>query len=133
MFAAAVADWRTASNSREKIKKTGKQARRSSRWSKIPTSSSTVAHLKSRRPQLVIGFAAETEHVIEHAKAKLARKGCDWILANDVSPETGIMGGDSNTIHLVTADNVENWPPQSKSEVAALLVARIAAALDQTK
>ncbi len=75
---------------------------------------STVAHRKTRRPKLVIGFAAETERVVEHAKAKLARKGCDWILANDVSPETGIMGGDSNTIHLVTRDGVENWPPQSK-------------------
>ena len=130
VFAAAVADWRTASNSREKIKKTGKQAPELA-LVENPDILSTVAHLKSRRPKLVIGFAAETEHVIEHAKAKLARKGCDWILANDVSPETGIMGGDSNTIHLVTADNVENWPPQSKSEVAALLVARIAAALER--
>jgi pimeloyl-ACP methyl ester carboxylesterase len=77
-----------------------------------------VAHRKSQRPKLVIGFAAETEHLVEHAKAKLARKGCDWILANDVSPETGIMGGDSNTIHLVTASGVEDWPPQSKSEGA---------------
>ena len=81
----------------------------------------------------MIGFAAETEHVVEHAKQKLARKGCDWILANDVSPETGIMGGDSNTIHLVTRDGVEHWPPQSKSEVAAALIARIAAALGERK
>jgi phosphopantothenoylcysteine decarboxylase/phosphopantothenate--cysteine ligase len=132
VFAAAVADWRTASNSREKIKKTGKQAPELA-LVENPDILSTVAHLKSQRPRLVIGFAAETERVIEHAKAKLARKGCDWILANDVSPETGIMGGDSNTIHLVTAENVENWPPQSKSEVAALLVTRIAAALDRTK
>jgi phosphopantothenoylcysteine decarboxylase/phosphopantothenate--cysteine ligase len=94
---------------------------------------STVAHLKSKRPKLVIGFAAETERVIEHAKAKLARKGCDWILANDVSPETGIMGGDSNTIHLVTRDNVEHWPPQSKNEVASALIQRIAAALAEPK
>ena len=63
----------------------------------------TVAHRKAKRPELVIGFAAETENVIEHAKAKLARKGCDWIVANDVSPETGVMGGDRNTVHLVTA------------------------------
>jgi phosphopantothenoylcysteine decarboxylase/phosphopantothenate--cysteine ligase len=77
----------------------------------------------------VIGFAAETEHVVENAKAKLARKGCDWILANDVSPETGIMGGDSNTIHLVTRSGVEHWPPQSKGGVAAALIERIAAAI----
>ena len=68
---------------------------------------STIAHRKSGRPQLVIGFAAETDHVIANAKAKLAKKGCDWILANDVSPATGIMGGDSNTIHLITAAGVE--------------------------
>ena len=78
---------------------------------------------------LVIGFAAETDDVIANAKAKLAKKGCDWIVANDVSPATGIMGGDSNTVHLVTADGVEAWPPQSKDEVARALVERIAAAL----
>jgi phosphopantothenoylcysteine decarboxylase/phosphopantothenate--cysteine ligase len=132
VFAAAVADWRTAANSREKIKKTGKQAPELA-LVENPDILSTVAHLKAKRPKLVIGFAAETEHVIEHAKAKLARKGCDWLLANDVSPETGIMGGDSNTIHLITANNVEHWPPRSKSEVASLLVARIAAALDGPK
>ena len=77
----------------------------------------------------MIGFAAETERVVEHAKAKLARMGCDWILANDVSPETGIMGGDSNTVHLVTSNGVEHWPPQSKHEVAAVLVQRIVASL----
>jgi len=81
----------------------------------------------------VIGFAAETEHVVEHAKQKLVRKACDWILANDVSPETGIMGGDSNTIHLVTKDKVEHWPPQSKNEVASTLIQRIAAALAEPK
>jgi phosphopantothenoylcysteine decarboxylase/phosphopantothenate--cysteine ligase len=132
VFAAAVADWRTASNSREKIKKTGKGTPELS-LIENPDILSTVAHLKAKRPALVIGFAAETDHVIEHAKAKLARKGCDWILANDVSPETGIMGGDSNTIHLVTHDGVENWPPQTKTEVAAALIARIAAAMDKPK
>ena len=89
----------------------------------------TVAQRASERPRLVIGFAAETEHVIEHAKEKLARKGCDWIVANDVSPETGVMGGDRNTVHLVTARGVESWPPQSKDEVARALVVRIAEAL----
>ena len=111
MFAAAVADWRTATNSREKIKKTGKGTPELA-LVENPDILATVAHRKSRRPELVIGFAAETENVVEHAKVKLARKGCDWILANDVSPETGVMGGDSNTIHLVTRDGVEHWPPQ---------------------
>ena len=132
VFAAAVADWRSASNSREKIKKTGKSTPELA-LVENPDILSTVAHRKTRRPKLVIGFAAETERVVEHAKAKLARKGCDWILANDVSPETGIMGGDSNTIHLVTRDGVENWPPQSKNEVAAALIPRIAAAMDEKK
>jgi phosphopantothenoylcysteine decarboxylase/phosphopantothenate--cysteine ligase len=132
VFAAAVADWRTATNNREKIKKTGKQAPELM-LVENPDILSTVAHLKSQRPKFVIGFAAETENVVEHAKQKLVRKGCDWILANDVSPETGIMGGDSNTIHLVTANGVENWPPLSKNEVAALLIARIAAALNGAK
>ena len=77
----------------------------------------------------MIGFAAETENVVANAKAKLARKGCDWIVANDVSPATGVMGGDRNSVHLVTAAGVESWPPQSKDEVARALVARIAAAL----
>src|SRR5262249_27570916 len=90
VFAAAVADWRTATNSREKIKKSGKGTPELA-LIENPDILSTIAHLKAKRPKFVIGFAAETEHVVEHAKAKLARKGCDWILANDVSPETGIM------------------------------------------
>jgi phosphopantothenoylcysteine decarboxylase/phosphopantothenate--cysteine ligase len=129
VFAAAVADWRTANNSREKIKKTGKGTPELA-LVENPDILATVAHRKSKRPKLVIGFAAETQHVVEHAKAKLARKGCDWILANDVSPETGIMGGDSNTIHLVTKTGVEHWPPQSKAEVASALIARIATAMN---
>jgi phosphopantothenoylcysteine decarboxylase/phosphopantothenate--cysteine ligase len=132
VFAAAVADWRTAANSREKIKKTGK-------WTpelalvENPDILAAVAHRKSKRPRLVIGFAAETEHVVAHAKAKLTRKGCDWILANDVSPETGIMGGDSNTIQLVTRDGVEDWPPLSKDEVASALIKRIAATYEERR
>jgi phosphopantothenoylcysteine decarboxylase/phosphopantothenate--cysteine ligase len=89
----------------------------------------TVARRKTKRPALVIGFAAETENVIEHAKDKLRKKACDWILANDVSSQSGVMGGDSNTVHLVTAAGVESWPPQSKEQVAKTLVARIAASL----
>ena len=86
----------------------------------------TIAKRKTQRPKLVIGFAAETENVAANAKAKLAAKGCDWILANDVSPASGVMGGDSNTIQLVTAQGIEPWPPQSKEDVAAMLIARIA-------
>jgi phosphopantothenoylcysteine decarboxylase/phosphopantothenate--cysteine ligase len=77
----------------------------------------------------VIGFAAETDELISHAQAKRARKGCDWIVANDVSADSGVMGGDRNTVHILTADGVENWPPQSKLDVARGLVAKIAATL----
>ena len=131
-WAAAVADWRVANAGEQKIKKTGAGAPHMA-LVENPDILSTVAHLKSKRPPLVIGFAAETEKVVEHAKAKLARKGCDWILANDVSPESGVMGGDINTIHLVSKDGVENWPPQSKDEVASMLIRRIAAAIGESK
>ena len=131
IFAAAVADWRPRQASQNKIKKQGKVP--TIELVENPDILSTIAHRKSGRPRLVIGFAAETDRVIANAKAKLAKKGCDWILANDVSPETGIMGGDANTIHVVTMDGVESWPPQSKNEVARALIARIAAALQETK
>jgi len=128
VFAAAVADWRTEQPSESKIKK--QQGRTPTlKLVENPDILSSIAHRKSARPRLVIGFAAETDRVIANAKAKLARKGCDWIVANDVSPATGIMGGDSNTVHLVTADAVEDWPPQSKEDVARALIARIAATL----
>jgi len=126
IFAAAVADWRVASASEQKIKKKAGRATPELSLTENPDILSTVAHRKSQRPQLVIGFAAETENVAANAKAKLASKGCDWILANDVSPSTGIMGGDHNTIELVTATAIEPWPPQSKEDVAAMLIARIA-------
>jgi phosphopantothenoylcysteine decarboxylase/phosphopantothenate--cysteine ligase len=129
IFAAAVADWRVAQASEQKLKK-GAGGTPKLALTENPDILSTVAHLKAKRPPLVIGFAAETEHVVEHAKAKLRRKGCDWILANDVSAESGVMGGDLNRIHLVTADGVEEWPTQSKDEVARTLIARIAAAID---
>jgi phosphopantothenoylcysteine decarboxylase / phosphopantothenate---cysteine ligase len=127
VFAAAVADWRPQQASQSKIKKHGRPP--TIALVENPDILSTIAHRKSGRPPLVVGFAAETDNVIANAKAKLARKGCDWIVANDVSPATGIMGGDRNTVHLVTADAVEDWPPQSKEDVARALVARIAAAL----
>jgi len=132
IFAAAVADWRSEHASDSKIKK---QPGRTPTLKLVenPDILATIAHRKAGRPRLVIGFAAETDHVIANAKAKLAKKGCDWILANDVSPETGIMGGDANTISLITATNVEAWPPQSKDDVARMLVERITASLTGAK
>jgi len=132
VFAAAVADWRVDKPKASKIKK---QAGGSPKLGLIenPDILATVAHKTGTRPRLVIGFAAETDHIIEHAKAKLARKGCDWILANDVSAESGVMGGDRNTVHLVTAQGVESWPPQSKEDVARALIARIAETLAGAK
>jgi phosphopantothenoylcysteine decarboxylase / phosphopantothenate---cysteine ligase len=127
VFAAAAADWRPQQASQSKMKKQGRPP--TIELVENPDILATIAHRKSGRPPLVVGFAAETDNVIANAKAKLARKGCDWIVANDVSPATGIMGGDSNTVHLVTADAVENWPPQSKEDVARALIARIAATL----
>jgi phosphopantothenoylcysteine decarboxylase/phosphopantothenate--cysteine ligase len=134
IFAAAVADWRVASASAQKIKKMpGGGTTPMLDLVENPDILSTIAHLKTRRPKLVIGFAAETENIAANAKAKLASKGCDWVLANDVSPQTGVMGGDSNTIQLVSADGVEAWPPQSKDDVAAMLIDRIAGALKAGK
>jgi phosphopantothenoylcysteine decarboxylase / phosphopantothenate---cysteine ligase len=128
IFAAAVADWRVADNKPQKLKKSGNGAPNLV-LVENPDILATVARRKTKRPALVIGFAAETENVIEHAKDKLRRKTCDWILANDVSSQSGVMGGDSNTVHLVTAAGVESWPPQSKEHVAKTLIARIAANL----
>jgi phosphopantothenoylcysteine decarboxylase/phosphopantothenate--cysteine ligase len=128
VFAAAVADWRVATPGREKLKKE-KGGAPSLALIENADILATVAQRKDKRPALVVGFAAETESVIGNAKAKLKRKGCDWIVANDVSRETGVMGGDINSVHLVTADGVESWPSQPKDEVARALVQRIAAAL----
>jgi phosphopantothenoylcysteine decarboxylase / phosphopantothenate---cysteine ligase len=133
IFAAAVADWRVVNAGEQKIKKKAGQATPALSLTENPDILSTIAHRKSQRPKLVIGFAAETENVAANAKDKLARKGCDWILANDVSPQTGIMGGDSNTIQLVTAKGIELWPPQTKQDVAAMLIARIADAIASDK
>jgi phosphopantothenoylcysteine decarboxylase/phosphopantothenate--cysteine ligase len=124
VFAAAVADWRPLEVSQSKIKKRGRPP--TIELVENPDILATIAHRKSGRPRLVVGFAAETDDVIANAKTKLARKGSDWIVANDVSPASGVMGGDSNTVHLVTAHGVESWPPQSKEDVARALVARIA-------
>jgi phosphopantothenoylcysteine decarboxylase/phosphopantothenate--cysteine ligase len=129
VFAAAVADWGIASPETQKIKK-GKSGAPSLALTENPDILATVAKRKTGRPKLVVGFAAETESVIDHARAKLQSKGCDWIVANDVSPPTGVMGGDHNTVHLVTAAGVESWPSQSKDEVAHHLVRRIATVLN---
>jgi phosphopantothenoylcysteine decarboxylase / phosphopantothenate---cysteine ligase len=127
VFAAAVADWRTADETKQKIKKGNGSPKLA--LVENPDILAMVAGRKSKRPKLIVGFAAETDNVVAYAKDKRARKGSDWILANDVSAETGIMGGDHNKVHLVTAAGVESWPDQSKDEVARALVARIAAAL----
>jgi phosphopantothenoylcysteine decarboxylase/phosphopantothenate--cysteine ligase len=128
VFAAAVADWRVAEAGTQKTKKSN-AGPPSLTLVENPDILATIAKRKTDRPRLVVGFAAETERVVEYARAKLARKGCDWIVANDVSKESGVMGGDRNTVHLVTARGVEAWPSQSKEEVARALVARIAEAL----
>jgi phosphopantothenoylcysteine decarboxylase/phosphopantothenate--cysteine ligase len=127
VFAAAVADWRPAKPGKQKIKKNGNTP--DIALTENPDILATVGRLDRGRPKLVIGFAAETENVINNAKAKLSRKGCDWILANDVSEGSGVMGGDSNTVHLVTPYAVESWPSQSKEAVALTLIERVAAAL----
>ncbi|CAM5774561.1 phosphopantothenate synthase [Labrys miyagiensis] len=125
IFSAAVADWRVADAGTQKIKKGESGAPRFS-LVENPDILATVAHADARRPALVVGFAAETENVVEHAKAKLARKGCDLIVANDVSPESGVMGGDRNRVHLVSSAGVETWPDMDKDAVARALVAHIA-------
>jgi len=129
VFAAAVADWRTAEPGREKIKKSKGTPPPALKLIENPDILAQVAQRKVRRPSLVIGFAAETDNVVANAKEKRKRKGCDWILANDVSTASGVMGGDRNRVHLITADRVEAWPPQSKDEVAGALIARIAQVL----
>jgi phosphopantothenoylcysteine decarboxylase / phosphopantothenate---cysteine ligase len=126
VFAAAVSDWHIGDPDQQKIKK-GQRAPTLT-LVENPDILAAVARRKSGRPKLVIGFAAETDRVIENAKAKLTTKGCDWIVANDVSRASGIMGGDHNRVHLVTAAGVESWPTQSKEAVARSLVARIVAA-----
>jgi phosphopantothenoylcysteine decarboxylase/phosphopantothenate--cysteine ligase len=127
VFAAAVADWRAAEETKQKIKKGNGGPKLA--LVENPDILATVAARKAKRPKLIVGFAAETDNVVAYAKDKRTRKGSDWIVANDVSAETGIMGGDHNTVHLVTAAGVESWPSQSKDEVARALVARIAATL----
>ena len=135
IFAAAVADWRVANEGEQKLKKTS-AGMPPLQLVENPDILATISRLTERRPPLVIGFAAETEHLIDNAKAKFVRKGCDWIVANDVSPATGVMGGDRNTVHLLTRKDgkvaVESWPVMTKEQVAAELVAHVAKAVADT-
>jgi len=126
VMVAAVADWRVAA-SPQKIKK-GAHAP----TLELVENPDILAGLarSPKRPALLVGFAAETEHVVEHATAKRARKGADWIIANDVSGD--VMGGDANAVHLITADGIESWESLPKSDVAARIASRIAAAIGQT-
>ncbi len=128
VFAAAVADWRVGSASGSKLKKGADGAPRLE-FVENPDILATVSRLKNGRPALVVGFAAETDDVIANATAKRERKGCDWIVANDVRPETGIMGGRENAVTLITGQGAESWPRMGKAEVAERLAQRMAEAL----
>ncbi|MBL4907204.1 MAG: bifunctional phosphopantothenoylcysteine decarboxylase/phosphopantothenate--cysteine ligase CoaBC [Sneathiella sp.] len=124
VFAAAVADWRVASAADQKIKKKN-GALPDLKFVENPDILATICQLDGRRPELVIGFAAETENVIENGTKKLSKKGCNWIVANDVSPDTGTFGGDENRVHLITHAGVKNWPKMSKQAVADALALQI--------
>jgi len=128
IFAAAVADWRVETPSDHKMKKTATGAPPALQFAENPDILAMVSK-GSPRPRLVVGFAAETDDVIAYATQKLARKGCDWIVANDVRPETGIMGGTDNAVTLISANGPEPWPRMTKDAVARKLAARIAEAL----
>jgi phosphopantothenoylcysteine decarboxylase/phosphopantothenate--cysteine ligase len=124
VMAAAVADWRVEQDSAEKIKK-GDSGPPTLKLVENPDILAGLTR-HGRRPRLVVGFAAETENLLANAAAKLGRKGADWIVANDVSPESGVMGGEHNRVHLITPSGVENWPDMTKVEVAERLAERIA-------
>lgn len=126
VMAAAVADWRVLNGSDQKMKKTGDMP--TLQMAENPDILAWISR-DARRPRLVVGFAAETQDVTAHATAKRLRKGCDWIVANDVSPATGIMGGSHNTVTLITETGAEDWPRMDKHAVAARLAARVAEAL----
>lgn len=131
VFAAAVADWRMAMPATSKIKKKNGALPELS-FAENPDILAGVSQSKKNRPKLVVGFAAETDNVIENATSKLARKGCDWIVANDVSPETGIMGGSENAVTLISNGSADVWPRMGKTEVARKLAERIAKELTKS-
>ncbi|MDX5595062.1 bifunctional phosphopantothenoylcysteine decarboxylase/phosphopantothenate--cysteine ligase CoaBC [Pseudovibrio sp. SPO723] len=126
IMAAAVADWRVASDAHQKIKKDGSGKVPALDFVENPDILATIGNSKVLRPGLVVGFAAETNDLIENARGKLQRKGADLIVANDVSPENNVMGGSENTVRIVSEDGVEDWPKMGKEEVAAKLIAKIA-------
>jgi len=128
IFAAAVADWHVANATDSKIKK-DKSGLPTLEFAENPDILATVSQMTSGRPNLVVGFAAETDDVVANATAKRERKGCDWIVANDVSPETGIMGGSENAVTLISDDGAEAWARMGKDAVAQELANRIAKAL----
>jgi phosphopantothenoylcysteine decarboxylase/phosphopantothenate--cysteine ligase len=127
--AAAVSDWRPADPATQKVKKRRGEAPPALALVENPDILARLAAPGNQRPRLVVGFAAETENLVENAKAKRLAKQCDWILANDVGPGTGTFGGEQNTVHLVTAAGVESWPTLSKREVAERLADRVAGQL----
>ena len=127
--AAAVADWHVINATQTKIKKDGQGRLPHFDFAENPDILAEISASGPTRPPLVVGFAAETDDVLAHATAKRLRKGCDWIVANDVSPATGIMGGTENAVTLITADGAETWPRLPKDEVGERLAARIAQAL----
>ena len=129
VFAAAVADWRVANASDGKIKKQPGAAAPALELVPNPDILATIATAGPRRPKVVVGFAAETDDLLVNAQSKLVRKNADFIVANDVSPDTGIMGGTENAVHLIAAAGVEEWPRLAKEEVAQRLAARIADAI----
>ena len=129
VFAAAVADWHVEAESGTKIKKRVANKDLNLSLTENPDILATVSRMRKDRPALVVGFAAETDDVIENARAKLKRKKCDWIVANDVSPATGIMGGDENRVTVIDRAGEEAWPRASKEHVARRLAQRIADAL----
>lgn len=131
--AAAVADWRVVNAASEKRKKTPGAPPPAIALTPNPDILATLSAAGTGRPGLVVGFAAETENLIAHAQDKLARKGCDLIVANDVSPASGTFGGDANAVHLITRDSVDSWPRQSKDEVARCLAAHIATLIAEKK
>jgi len=133
IFAAAVADWKAAKPTDAKIKKKPGAPPPALELTPNPDILATVSQPGPKRPVLVVGFAAETENLVANAVDKRKRKGCDWIVANDVSPATGTFGGERNTVHLVTAEGVEDWPTLSKDEVAGRLADRIAAQLGRPR
>ena len=129
VMAAAVADWRVANAAGSKVKKDGSGKAPALEFAENPDILATLSQMAAGRPRLVVGFAAETDDVVAHAVAKRVRKGCDWIVANDVSPATGIMGGTENAVVLITGTGQEVWPRMGKDEVARRLAARIAEVL----